>query len=102
MISKNTLKDFQNIADILKQLKGFITQKTNTFWTGFESANAFLEELNRDIERIEACDFEALEKVMIEFAPTGTYQELSLSNGWSDDYIKLANKFDKLYNRLTA
>jgi len=34
------------------------------------------------------------------FAPTGTFQEHSISNGWSNEYLALAEKFDKIYDAL--
>lgn len=94
-------KYFQQVAGILRQIKTFISQYSDTVWAGFDNANEFLEELNQDIESIETCDYQALQKIHVEFLPTSTYQELSISNGWSDNYIKLSNDFDKLYEKLT-
>jgi len=93
--------DFQRVAEILKQLRAFIFKDTDTVWAGFENAEKFLEELNQDIQKIENCDFQTLEKVHVEFLPTCTYQELSMSNGWSDKYIMLSTDFDKIYERMT-
>ncbi len=92
--------DFQQVAHILKQIWSFISPDTDTVWAGFDDANEFLKELDQDIARIESCCYETLEKVHVEFMATGTYQELSISNGWSDNYIQLANTFDKLYTKL--
>jgi hypothetical protein len=94
-------KAFQKVADILKQIKAFISQDTDTVWAGFDNADKFLEELNQDIEKIENCNFETLEKVHIEFLPTCTYQELSMSNGWSDKYLELSTEFDRIYEWMT-
>ena len=94
-------KDFQKVADVLKRIKTFITNDTDTVWAGFDNANKFLDELNQDIEKIENCDFLTLEKVYIEFLPTCTYQELSMSNGWRDKYLELSTEFDKIYEQMT-
>jgi hypothetical protein len=94
-------KDFQKVADILKQIKALISQDTDTVWAGFDNAGKFLEELNQDIEKIENCDYQTLEKVHVEFLPTCTYQELSISNGWGDTYLKLSTDFDKIYERMS-
>lgn len=61
----------------------------------------FLIELSKDIELLKLCDYETLEKVNIEFLATSTYQELSLSDGWSDEYLILAYKFDDLYLKIS-
>lgn len=94
-------KDFQKVAAILKQIKVLISKDTDTVWAGFDNADKFLKELNKDIEKIENCDYQTLEKVHIEFLPTCTYQELSMSNGWSDKYLELSIDFDKIYERMT-
>lgn len=92
--------DFQKVAELLLQIKSCITEESDTVWAGFDNVDAFLEELNKGIENIQACDFQTLKKIHIEFLPTCTYQELSLSNGWSDVYLQLAIEFDAIYERL--
>ncbi len=91
---------FQIVAEILLSLKSKINSETDTIWAGFDSVEFFLKELSQDIEKIRCCDFTTLEKVNIEFAVTSTYQELSISNGWSDEYLKLAEKFDRVYEEI--
>lgn len=89
--------DFQKVKNILETIKSWTTDETDTVWAGYDSGKEFLVDLNADIEKIQFCDFETLDKLNMEFAPTATYQEISLSNGWADEYIKLAEEFDKLY-----
>ena len=93
--------DFQIVAEILQEIKNKINLDTDTIWAGFDTIDIFLKELSEDIENIKLCNFKTLDKVNIEFAVTSTYQELSMSNGWSDDYLKLAEKFDKVYEEIT-
>jgi|GEM_PF-6445027 len=45
-------------------------------------------------------DFAALEEVNLLFGPTGTFQELSIVNGWPNYYIKISEKFDSIYSFL--
>jgi hypothetical protein len=89
--------DFQKVKLILETIKSWTTDETDTVWAGYDNGKEFLVDLNADIEKIEFCDLETLNKLNMEFSPTSTYQELSLSNGWADEYIKLAEEFDKLY-----
>ena len=56
--------------------------------------------MNLDIENIENCNFESLNNVNAGFLPTSTYQELSLSNGWSSQYFVIAEDFDKVYEKI--
>ena len=90
--------DFQKVRQILETIKNWTTDETDTVWAGYDNGKEFLIDLNTDIEKISFCDFETLDKINMEFAPTSTYQEISLSNGWSEDFLKLAEQFDRLYN----
>ena len=92
--------DFHKIRQIIETIKSWTTRETNTVWAGYDDSEAFLFDLNSDIEKTTFCDFTTLEKLNMEFAPTSTYQELSLSNGWSDEYLKLAKQFDKLFIKI--
>ena len=40
------------------------------------------------------------EKIELEFLPTGPLQELSMTNGWDQVYLKLAESFDQTYKTL--
>lgn len=94
--------DFQKVRQILETIKAWTTDETNTLWAGYDCGKEFLIDLNADIEKIRFCDFETLERLKMEFAPTSTYQEVSLSNDWADEYLKLAEQFDSLYMRIKA
>lgn len=94
--------DFQKVRQILETIKAWTTDEANTLWAGYDSGKELLFDLNADIEKIRFCDFETLERLNLEFAPTSTYQEVSLSNGWADEYIVLAEQFDSLYRRIKA
>lgn len=92
--------DFQKVRQILEQIRNLTKPETDTVWAGYDSSVDFLNDLNQYIEKIEYCDFETLNKLEMEFAPTSTYQEISLSNGWSAKFLEIAEQFDKLHDRL--
>lgn len=94
--------NFQIVAEILQEIKSKINLNTDSIWAGFDSVDIILKELNQDIENIRLCNFTTLSKVNIEFAVTSIYQELSMSNGWSDDYLILAEKFKEVYEKIMA
>lgn len=96
----NFYKDFQNIAGILIQIKSYISSDSDMVWAGYDNADQFIEELNKHIQYIQNCSFIVLSDIHVNFLPTCTYQEISISNGWSDEYINLSNKFDKIYTLL--
>jgi len=94
--------DFQKVKSILETIKNLIIDDTDTVWAGYDNGKEFLVDLNTDIEKIRFCDFETLDKLNMEFAQASTYQEISLSNDWANEYLKLAEQFDNLYKRLKS
>lgn len=93
--------DFQKIGQLLRKLRAKIQDETDVLWTQFKDTKSFIEDLESDIEAIENCDRKTLEKIKINFLPTSTYQEISLSNNWGDEFLKMASDFDGLYSRIT-
>lgn len=94
--------EFQNIADILIEMKSFLNEDSNMVWSGFENAIDFMNELDKDINLIRKGDIETLKRIYINFAPTSTYQEISLSNGWGKEYLRLSSIFDKNYEIIVS
>ncbi|MGX7666650.1 hypothetical protein [Flavobacterium pedocola] len=91
---------FKPISELLQRVKDKINSETDTVWAGFDSSEKLKSEIILDIEKIEFCDYETLEKVKVDFLPTSTYQELSISNGWGEEYLEIASKFDSLYSKI--
>jgi hypothetical protein len=93
--------DFQKIGQLLRKIKAKIQNDTDVLWTHYNDTKVLIEDLESDIKAIENCDRKKLEKIKINFLPTSTYQEISLSNNWSDEFLRIASEFDNLYNRIT-
>ncbi len=92
--------DFQQVKQILETIKVFTTDESDTVWAGYDNGKSFLIDLHNDITNIAFCNFETLDKLNLEFAPTSTYQEISLSNGWANEFLNLAQQFDNLYEKI--
>jgi hypothetical protein len=92
--------DFKEVSEIVANIKSRINDETDTVWAGFDNAKILTKELDSDQKQIELLDFDTLEKIMVEFLPTSTYQELAMSNGWSNEYLKIAEKFDSIHKRI--
>ena len=93
--------DFQKIGQLLRKIKAKIQDDTDVLWTHYNDTKTFIEDLESDIKAIENCDRKTLEKIKINFLQTSTYQEISLSNNWSNEFLRIASEFDNLYNRIT-
>jgi hypothetical protein len=68
-------------------------------------ADAVFKSLDRDgdqrLSKSEvAQDKTLLEDVSVLFAPTGPIQEVSLSSGWSETFLKVAERFDRAERQL--
>lgn len=93
--------NFQKIGQLLRKIRAKIQDDTDVLWTHYNDTKTFIEDLESDIKAIENCDRKTLEKIKINFLPTSTYQEISLSNNWGDEFLKIASDFDNLYSRIT-
>jgi hypothetical protein len=96
----DSLNDFQKIIEILTTILNKVNAETDVAWTQFNTPQELVDELTNDIRKLRACDYETLENVYLMFLPTGSLQELSISNGWEDEYLKLADQFDTCYEKL--
>ncbi len=99
---KDVFEDFQTIAEILIIIRNKIDLETDVVWTVYDSPQQLIDYLNGYIEKIHAGNSETLSRVYMEFGPTGTYQELSISNGWGNEYVELSKQFDYYHKRIRA
>ena len=90
----------QVIIEIIKNVNSRIDAKTNLLWTKYNAASDIKSELERDIKDFENGKLENLEKYSLYFAPTGAFQEISIPNGWGEDFILMANQFDEIYEKI--
>ena len=88
------------LIEIIKTVRSKISDSTDVSWSGFESVNELQTELDKDIISLESGDFSSLKTYKVYFLPTGEFQEISMSNGWGEEYLKLANKFDEYYKKI--
>jgi hypothetical protein len=92
----------QVLITIVKKVKEKFKDGSNTVWTCYTDAREARNELDAFISLLNSGGYQCLDKLSICFAPTGIFQEHSLSNGWSEDYLKLADEFDCLYSKIKS
>lgn len=92
-----TTKDQHELLHLLETIRETITPETDVIWAGYDSVEQLLEALNHFTEKIQEGETTCLDELSIAFAPTSSFQELSIQNGWSDEYLKLAVSFDRIY-----
>ena len=83
------------LVEVLQETRGFLARPSNDFaWSRWDSAQDALGEIDNLIKRIQAGDMPDRLDLRVLFAPTGSIQEVSLSSGWGQEFIELADKFD--------
>jgi len=87
--------DVGKLVEVLATARSILSRPENDFawssWSDAESALIELDELVRQLFTGEHVDWLRLARL---FAPTGPIQEVSLSSGWGEEFITLAERFD--------
>lgn len=88
------------IEKIIETIKSKITIDTDLMWTHYSSIEELIAEIDLNFKLLEENNKEALKFFQFLFFPTGTLQEISIQNGWSQEYLTLAAEFDIIYENL--
>lgn len=89
----------KEITEILLKIRDKITDDSDLIWTSFETAEELRKEIDRFILRLNQGNKYVLKDIYVHFLPTSTFQEHSMQNGWMEAYLKLAERFDEIYER---
>lgn len=82
---------------ILQEARDLLAMPGNEFaWSKWSSREAALAEMDLHISHVD--EGRPLEKFRLNllFAPTGSIQEVSMSSGWSRQFMDLATRFDEV------
>ena len=88
----------KELLDLLNDLEKLLLLPNNDFvWQSTINNTYEAQEcLDKLKNKINSDNRSVIEDLLILFAPTGSLQEISISSGWSDEYMKLASRFDKI------
>jgi hypothetical protein len=87
----------RGLAQVLRDARTLLARPENDFaWSSWKDADAALRELDALIAHVEAGTLPRKADLTILFAPTGRMQEVSLSSGWSGEFLALAARFDNV------
>jgi len=92
--------EYQQVAKIVTIIKDKVHHKTDVVWIGYDSPEQLSDYLAVCIEQLRAGDSETLSRIFMMFLPTGTFQELSVSNGWGNEYIEISGRFVYLLGQI--
>jgi len=88
------------MKEIIETIKMKITDDTDLRWTNYNSSEELIAEINLNSILFEEKNKAGLEFFQLLFLPTGTLQEISIQNGWSEQYLILAAEFDSIYEKV--
>ena len=89
------MKPLQKLINILKQARTLLALESNDFsWSSWKDQNHAISEVDSIIIALENGSIPEIRDL---FAPTGPIQEVSLSSGWAQEFLELAERFDKEY-----
>ena len=94
--------EVEQVILILERIKERLQNGRTAFWAGVDNEGEVILKINLFIHDLREGRKEVLNDISLCFAPTGLFQELSISGGWADEFLLWSEEFDLLVNRLSA
>jgi len=87
--------NYEPLISVFREARSLLARPDNGFaWSSWESHEAALSEIDAIVAALESGKAPNLLDMRVLFAATGPIQEVSLSSGWSQDFLDLAARFD--------
>lgn len=81
------------LVSILEEIEAFLNDSEDSIWSDMENVKV-LSIIRNSITSLKTSSKAKVGKLHYLFLPTGPLQEISMANGWSDEYLVLAERFD--------
>ena len=89
------MERLQKLITVLREARALLALESNDFsWSSWRDQNQAISEIDSIITSLENG---SIPEIKVLFAPTGPIQEVSLRSGWGNEFIELAERFDKEY-----
>lgn len=83
------------LGEVLAASIELVSLEDNDFaWSSWGDRAEAVKELSGYAAALESGGWPDINQMSVVFAPTGPMQELSLSSGWGESFVKLASFFD--------
>ena len=83
------------LIEILETVKKLILEpRTDISWSIFDSKDELIIEIDAHIQKLKLKNFSKIKDLILLFAPTSDFQEISLSSGWGNQYLNISERFD--------
>jgi hypothetical protein len=64
--------------------------------SSFNTSEEVIKTIDTHITRLSESDISKINELIVLFLPTSDFQEISISNGWGEQYLEVAKEFDSL------
>jgi hypothetical protein len=89
------------LTDVLSSAVELLSLPDNDFsWSSWENRDAAVAEVQSMLRILERGALPDRVSVSVLFTVTGPIQEVSLSSGWSETFLKIAERFDRAEQQL--
>ena len=89
------------LAHVLLSAVELLSLPDNDFaWSGWADRPAAVGEVQALLAVVEAGGLPERTSISVLFAPTGPIQEVSVSSGWGDTFLRVAECYDRAERRL--
>ncbi len=95
--------DTQKLIAVFVEARRLLALPGNDFsWSGWQDYDDALAEIDHALAELRAGNPPVDLSLDVLFLPTGPLQELSLSSGWGDAFLELADRYDAAMASATA
>lgn len=85
----------EKLIFVILETRQYLAREGNDYsWSSWNDQEQALSEIDSILAQLKAGSVPDIEVL---FAPTGPIQEVSISSGWSREYLELARRFDEAY-----
>lgn len=86
--------NLDNIVEIILEIRNRITPDSDPGWTRYNNASEIIKKIDDGILLLKNGNLEALNDFDLYFGPTGVFQEVSIANGWGEEFIEISERWD--------
>lgn len=88
----------KELRSLLERTLDLLEESEESVWSPL-TPKEVADNLKKEIEKLALKNEVDKDALILEFAPTSTIQEIAMSYGWSEEYLKLAERFDQLMSK---
>lgn len=86
---------YTGLCAVMEEARRLVCRPGNDFsWSGWEEEADAAREIDGIIFQLKSGQLPDPSQMRVLFAPTGPLQELSMSSGWGQEFLLLADRFD--------